>query len=63
VSNTKSGSSKKVATWASLFQTEEENLSLRSSEIGQYSCTKLLRKMENLESETEDEISTLAPGS
>jgi hypothetical protein len=52
-----------VATWASLFQTEEENLSLRSSEIGQYSCTKLLREMENLESETEDEISTLAPGS
>jgi hypothetical protein len=35
-------SSKGVATWMSLFQTNVENISLASSELGQYSCIKLL---------------------
>jgi hypothetical protein len=48
-----------VATWVSLFQTEEENLGLMSSEVGQYSCVKLLREMEALESDADEEISIL----
>jgi hypothetical protein len=45
-----------VASWASLFQNKEENDILGRSKIGHYSCTKLLRKMELAEQDSEDEI-------
>jgi hypothetical protein len=48
-------SGKKVATWASLFQDEDEKLALEGSELGQYSCTKLLKEMEVLEAEDDEE--------
>jgi hypothetical protein len=47
----KSGSSekfvggKKVATWVSLFQNDEDNMVLETSELGQYSCMKLLKEL------------------
>jgi hypothetical protein len=46
---------RKVATWASLFQVEDENMTLEWSELGQYSCTKLLSEMEALEAKDEEE--------
>jgi hypothetical protein len=48
-------SSKKVASWASLFQNKEENSMVEKSQIGQYSCMKLLREMEMAESESDEE--------
>jgi hypothetical protein len=51
---------KKVATWASLFQTDEENFGLENSEMGQYSCTRLLKEIEALDSDIDEEISTMA---
>jgi hypothetical protein len=33
---------------------------LRTTEVGQYSCIKLLREMEALESDADEEMSTLA---
>jgi hypothetical protein len=58
-SNRKSGNGK-VASWVSLFQNEEESLGSYASELGQYSCVKLLREMEALESEADDEIQGLS---
>jgi hypothetical protein len=46
---------RKVATWASLFQVEDENMTLEWSELGQYSCTKLLSEMEALQDKDEEE--------
>jgi hypothetical protein len=39
--------------WISLFQNSDENRLLHETEVGQYSCTKLLREMEAAESESE----------
>jgi hypothetical protein len=49
-----SSDSRKVAM-TSLFQNCEEQLDLGSSEIGQYSCAKLLREMEVVDSEADEE--------
>jgi hypothetical protein len=49
-----------VVTWAKLFQNNVEQFDLGSCEIGQYSCTKLLREMEAVDSEAEDETSDAA---
>jgi hypothetical protein len=49
-----------VVTWAILFQNNVEQFDLGSCEIGQYSCTKLLREMEVVDSEVEDETSDAA---
>jgi hypothetical protein len=38
--------SKKVSAWVIFFQRNEGNMMDTSEEIGQYSCTKLLREME-----------------
>jgi hypothetical protein len=43
-----------------LFQNEDEHLSLEAGEIGQYSCTKLLREMESADSDDENEGLMLA---
>jgi hypothetical protein len=43
-SNTRSNRGK-VASWISLFQDEEESSGIFASELGQYSCVKLLREM------------------
>jgi hypothetical protein len=43
-----------------LFQNEDEHLSLEAGEIGQYSCTKLLREMEYADSNDENEGLMLA---
>jgi hypothetical protein len=56
-SGSKCGDSRQVATWANLFQNNVERFDLGSCEIGQYSCTKLLREMEVVDSEAEDETS------
>jgi hypothetical protein len=53
-------SSRKVSAWASMFQIEEENVGLDNSELGQYSCTKLLKEMEALDSDGDDEIVGMA---
>jgi hypothetical protein len=45
---------------ASLFQSDAENVGLENSELDQYSCSKLLKEMEALESDDEDEISSMA---
>jgi hypothetical protein len=55
-SASKSSSSRKVVMQASLFQSEEENVGLDNSELGHYSCTKLLKEMEALESAVDEEI-------
>jgi hypothetical protein len=47
-------SSKRVMDWVSLFQNSEENKMLQETEVGQYSCAKLLREMEATESEFEE---------
>jgi hypothetical protein len=44
-----------VSDWVSLFQNAEENRFIRESEIGQYSCSNLLRKMEVVLSESDKE--------
>jgi hypothetical protein len=59
-SGSKYGDSQQVATWANLFQNNVEQFDLGSCEIGQYSCTKLLREMEVVDSEAEDETSDAA---
>jgi hypothetical protein len=46
---------RKVASWAGLFQDEVDSKMLEESEIEQYSCTKLLREMEALEVEDDDD--------
>jgi hypothetical protein len=43
------GSSKRVATWARLFQDEENMCQIENSGIEDYSCVKLLREIEALE--------------
>jgi hypothetical protein len=48
--------SKKVATWASLFQDEEGCRRIEKLEIGDYSCIRLLREMEAPEHEDEEEV-------
>jgi hypothetical protein len=53
----KSGSGRKVASWASLFQSDEADMLLEASELGHYSCTKLLREMEAIESDGDDDMS------
>jgi hypothetical protein len=58
-SNRKSGNGK-VASWVSLFQNEEESLGSYASEIGQYSCVDLLREIEALELDADDEIHGLS---
>jgi hypothetical protein len=58
----KSGSGKRTATWTSLFQTEEEIFGLENLEMGHYSCTRLLKEMEALESDADEEVSTMARG-
>jgi hypothetical protein len=58
-SNRKSGNGK-VASWVSLFQNEEESLGSYASEIGQYSYVELLREIEALESDADDEIHGLS---
>jgi hypothetical protein len=58
-SSSRPSSNRKVATWASLFQTEDENFGLERSKMGQYSCSRLLREMEAVESEAEDEIASM----
>jgi hypothetical protein len=45
-----------VASWASLFQNEVEGAGTCATEIGQYSCMKLLKEMEAIESDADDEI-------
>jgi hypothetical protein len=55
-SSNKDSSTKKVAYWASLFQNDEEHSKTCASELGQYSCVKLLREMEAIESDADDEI-------
>jgi hypothetical protein len=47
------GSSKTVATWARLFQDDENMGWIENSGIGDYSYIKLLRVMEALENEDE----------
>jgi hypothetical protein len=47
-------SSKRVMDWVSLFQNSEENKMLQETEVGQYSCAKLLREKEAAESESEE---------
>jgi hypothetical protein len=62
-----SASSKKVASWASLFQDDDSVKRLEFSEIGSYSCSKFLRDMKAMEaeededdlSEEDDELTTL----
>jgi hypothetical protein len=51
-----SSSSRKVATWASLFQEDDEVKRMEGSGIGEYSCLRLLKEMEALEQEEEDEL-------
>jgi hypothetical protein len=58
-SSSRPSSNRKVATWASLFQTKDENFGLERSKMGQYSCSRLLREMEAVESEAEDEIASM----
>jgi hypothetical protein len=48
------------ATWASLFQSRDENEALGKSELGQYSCARLLREMELAEQESDEEIQPIA---
>jgi hypothetical protein len=50
------GPSRKVATWASLFQDEEGCRRLDKSEIEDYSCIRLLREMEVLEHEEDEDM-------
>jgi hypothetical protein len=52
--------SRKVDDWASLFQNKDEGEALGRSEIGHYSCTKLLREMEVAMSDSGDEDSVMA---
>jgi hypothetical protein len=59
-SGSKYGDSRQVATWAKLVQNNDEQFELGSCEIGQYSCTKLLREMEAVDSEANDEASVAA---
>jgi hypothetical protein len=47
--------SRSVLDWASLFQNEEETKMLETSEIVQYSCTRLLREMEAAYSDLDDD--------
>jgi hypothetical protein len=53
----KSGNGRKVASWASLFQSDEADMLLEASELGHYSCTKFLREIEAIESNGEDAMS------
>jgi hypothetical protein len=47
------GHSKRVTTWARLFQDENSMTQIENSGIGEYSCTRLLKEMEALEQEDE----------
>jgi hypothetical protein len=49
------GSRRKVASWAGLFQDDEEARKMGRSEIAEYSCIRLLREMEALEQEEEED--------
>jgi hypothetical protein len=51
---------RKVASWASLFQDRDNSMLAGNSEIGQYSCTRLLREMEMVESDFDEEIEGLS---
>jgi hypothetical protein len=50
-----SGSCKKVATWASLFQGDDISVYQRTPELGHYSCARLLREMETIEAEEDED--------
>jgi hypothetical protein len=54
-----SGSSRNVSTWASLFQEDDEVKRMEGSGIGEYSCLRLLKEMEALEQEEEDELESM----
>jgi hypothetical protein len=54
--------SRKVVDWASLFQNGKECSVLRGSEIGQYSCSKLLKELEAADSESDEENFMLVDG-
>jgi hypothetical protein len=47
--------SKKVMDWVSLFQEREETMTMENSELTQYSCSILLREMETLVSDLEED--------
>jgi hypothetical protein len=51
---------RKVADWANLFQDSEEQGSLRDCVVGEYSCTKLLKEMEVVASDSDEEIVDVA---
>jgi hypothetical protein len=48
--------SEKVATWASLFQDGSEYKKMGDSEWGSYSCSKLLKDMEALENDEDEDV-------
>jgi hypothetical protein len=49
-------SNKRVANWASLFQSKEDSVQLERSGIGHYSYMNLLREMEMDGSESEEDL-------
>jgi hypothetical protein len=53
-------SSKRVANWASLFQSKEKSMQMEKSRIGHYSYMKLLREMEMAGSESEEDMENLS---
>jgi hypothetical protein len=53
---------RKVADWASLFLSRNENSKLMGSAIGQYSCTNLLKELDAANSESEEENFMLVDG-
>jgi hypothetical protein len=59
-SGSKHGDNRQVATWAKFFQNNDEQVDLGSCEIGQYSCSKLLREIEAVDSEANEEASVVA---
>jgi hypothetical protein len=47
--------SRRVSDWVNLFQSSEKCPSLDNAEIGQYSCSKLLKELEAAESDSDPE--------
>jgi hypothetical protein len=54
-----SSGSKKLMDWVSLLQNSEESVRMKSSELAQYSCSRLLREMEAVELESDEERETM----
>jgi hypothetical protein len=53
---------RKVMDWVSLFQNCDEDILMGSSDFAQYSCTKLLKEMEVVVHDSEDEMDIALDG-